>query len=75
MSLEAVQKVTETEQKARARKAEAVEQASRDGKYLSKDDFRQRTKASKTVIDKMADLGLLSDLPESNQLSLFDFAD
>ena len=55
--------------------AEAVEQASRDGKYLSKDDFRQRTKASKTVIDKMADLGLLSDLPESNQLSLFDFAD
>lgn len=55
--------------------AEAVEQASRDGKYLSKDDFRQRTKASKTVIDKMADLGLLSDLPESNQLSLFDFTD
>ena len=55
--------------------AEVVEQASRDGKYLSKDDFRQRTKASKTVIDKMADLGLLSDLPESNQLSLFDFAD
>ena len=55
--------------------AEAVEQASRDGKYLSKDDFRQLTKASKTVIDKMADLGLLSDLPESNQLSLFDFAD
>ena len=32
--------------------AEAVEQASRDGKYLSKDDFRQRTKASKTVIDR-----------------------
>ena len=55
--------------------AEAVEQASRDGKYLSKDDFRQRTKVSKTVIDKMAELGLLSDLPESNQLSLFDFAD
>nr|WP_294469082.1 PolC-type DNA polymerase III [uncultured Sellimonas sp.] len=55
--------------------AEAVEQASRDGKYLSKDDFRQRTKASKTVIDKMAELGLLADLPESNQLSLFDFTD
>lgn len=53
--------------------AEAVELASKDGPYLSKDDFRQRTKASKTVIDKMADLGLLGDLPESNQLSLFDF--
>lgn len=54
--------------------AEAVELASKDGKYLSKDDFRQRTKASKTVIDKMDELGLLGDLPESNQLSLFDFA-
>ena len=54
--------------------AEAVEAAAKDGKYLSRDDFRQRTKASKTVIDYMGDLGLLGDLPESNQLSLFDFA-
>ncbi len=53
--------------------AEAVEAAAADGKYLSRDDFRQRTKASKTVIDYMGDLGLLGDLPESNQLSLFDF--
>ena len=54
--------------------AEAVEEAAKDGIFLSKDDFRQRTKASKTVIDLMADLGILADLPESNQLSLFDFA-
>ncbi len=54
--------------------AEAVEEAAKDGAFLSKDDFRQRTKASKTVIDLMADLGILEDLPESNQLSLFDFA-
>ncbi len=53
--------------------AEAVEEAAKDGPYLSRDDFRQRTKASKTVIDYMGDLGLLGDLPESNQLSLFDF--
>ena len=52
--------------------AEAVEEASKDGPYLSRDDFRQRTKASKTVIDYMAELGILSGLPESNQLSLFD---
>ncbi|MBP3488246.1 MAG: PolC-type DNA polymerase III [Roseburia sp.] len=51
----------------------AVAEAAKDGKFLSKDDFRQRTKATKTVIDLMADLGLLGDLPESNQLSLFDF--
>ena len=34
--------------------------------------FVRRTKVSKTVIDKMVELGILSDLPESNQLSLFD---
>ena len=54
--------------------AEAVVEAAKDGPFLSKDDFRSRTKVSKTVIDLMDDLGLLGDLPESNQLSLFDFA-
>lgn len=53
--------------------AEAVVEAAKDGPFLSKDDFRQRTKVSKTVIDLMGDLGLFGDLPESNQLSLFDF--
>jgi len=53
--------------------AEAIEDAAKKGKFLSKDDFRQRTKVSKTVIDLMSDLRLLEDLPESNQLSLFDF--
>ena len=53
--------------------ADAVEMAAKDGPFLSKDDFRQRTKVSKTVIDLMDDLGLFGDLPESNQLSLFDF--
>ena len=54
--------------------AEAVVEAAKNGPFLSKDDFRSRTKVSKTVIDLMGDLGLLGDLPESNQLSLFDFA-
>lgn len=52
--------------------AEAVEEAAKDGPYLSRDDFRQRTKASQSVIDYMAELGLFGDLPQSNQLSLFD---
>ena len=52
----------------------AVAEAAKDGKFLSKDDFRQRTKATKTVIDLMGDLGILGDMPESNQLSLFDLA-
>ncbi len=53
--------------------AEAIEDAAKQGAFLSKDDFRQRTKVSKTVIDLMSDLGLLGGLPETNQLSLFDF--
>ncbi|MFA9375402.1 MAG: PolC-type DNA polymerase III [Lachnotalea sp.] len=53
--------------------ADAVVEAAKDGKFLSKDDFRQRTKVSKTVIDLMDDLGLMGNLTESNQLSLFDF--
>ena len=52
--------------------AEQMEEAEKGGKYLSRDDFRERTKASKTVIDYMGTLGLLGDLPQSNQLSLFD---
>ncbi len=53
--------------------ADAVEMAAADGMFLSLDDFRQRTKVSKTVIETMDTLHLFGDLPESNQLSLFDF--
>ena len=53
--------------------ADAIVEATKDGPFLSKDDFRQRTKASKTIVDLMSSLGLLGNLPESNQISLFDF--
>ena len=53
--------------------ADAVVEAVKDGPFLSKDDFRQRTKVSKSLSDLMTDLGILENLPESNQLSLFDF--
>ena len=50
----------------------AVVEAVKDGPFLSKDDFRQRTKVSQTNIDLMSDLGMFGDLPDTNQLSLFD---
>ena len=52
--------------------ADAIVEAAKDGPFLSKDDFRQRTKVSKTVIEMMDNMHLLGDLPESNQISLFD---
>ena len=53
--------------------ADAIMEAAKDGPFLSKEDFRVRTKVSKTIIDLMAELGLLGNIPESNQISLFDF--
>lgn len=50
----------------------AVESAAKDGPFLSRDDFRQRTKATQTTIDHMVELGLFGDLPASSQYSLFD---
>ncbi len=52
--------------------ADAVVEAAGEGKFLSIDDFRQRTKVSKTVIDLMEEMHLFGDIPQSNQISLFD---
>jgi DNA polymerase-3 subunit alpha (Gram-positive type) len=46
--------------------------AERDkGKFLSIEDVQKRAKISQTLIDKMKEMNILKDLPDSNQLSLF----
>jgi len=52
--------------------AEALALAAKDGPFISKDDIAQRAKVSRSTLDVMGELGLLGDLPESNQLSIFD---
>ena len=52
--------------------AEGIVEAVKDGKFLSKQDFRERSHVSKTMTDLLGDLGILTGLPETNQLSLFD---
>ena len=42
-----------------------------DGEFITIDDFRQRTKTTKTVIELLKKNGVLAGLPETNQLSLF----
>ena len=54
--------------------ADSICLAARDGKFLSKDDLRQRGKVGKSITDTLDRLGIVSDLPETNQISLFDFA-
>lgn len=39
--------------------------------FISIEDVQRRGKVSKTLVDKMVEMGVLKDLPESNQLSLF----
>lgn len=51
--------------------AKTIAQERENGKFLSVEDFRNRTKVSKTVIEILKQYGCLTDLPESNQLSLF----
>ena len=53
--------------------ADTIVLAARDGEFLSKDDFRRRAKVGKSISDTLSRLGILKDLPETNQISLFDF--
>ena len=39
--------------------------------FISIEDFQKRGKVSKTIIENMKLMGILKDLPESSQLSLF----
>ena len=39
--------------------------------FISIEDVQKRGKVSQTLIEKMKDMGILKDLPDSNQLSLF----
>lgn len=48
-----------------------IVKARKDGEFLSVEQFRQRTKVSKTVIEVMKENEIISGIPETNQLSLF----
>ena len=51
---------------------ESIEIAAEKGKFLSKEDLKNRAKVGQTVIDKLDSLHLLDGMSESNQLSIFD---
>lgn len=51
--------------------AKNIAAAKEQGEFLSIEDFQQKSKASKTVIELLGSMGCFRGLPESNQLSLF----
>ena len=53
--------------------ADSIVEAAKDGPFLSRDDFKTRAKVSQTITDDLAEMGILGDIPISNQISIFDF--
>ncbi|MCF0114215.1 MAG: PolC-type DNA polymerase III, partial [Erysipelotrichaceae bacterium] len=51
--------------------ARSIEKAREEGEFLSKEDLKNRTQLSDTLIKKLDSLGCLKDLQERNQISLF----
>ncbi len=52
--------------------ARQVVRAREEGEFLSKTELRKRGGLSSTLVEKMDDMGILGNMPEDNQLSLFD---
>ncbi len=48
-----------------------IVEARKDGEFLSKEDFHERSKVSKTVLEYLERHGCLDGMEEKNQLSLF----
>jgi len=53
--------------------SESLAIAASEGKFLSLDDLKNRGKIPQTCVDTMVRLGIVENLPKTNQISLFDF--
>ncbi|WP_277062073.1 PolC-type DNA polymerase III [Solobacterium moorei] len=51
--------------------AKSIEEAREKGEFLSKEDILKRTQVSSSMLVKLAHMGCLEGLQESNQMSLF----
>ncbi|MCH5188335.1 MAG: PolC-type DNA polymerase III [Oscillospiraceae bacterium] len=54
--------------------AQSIEDARKDGPFLSVEDFKNRTSVSGAHIDTMRAIGCFDGMPESAQLSIFELA-
>ncbi len=52
--------------------AKSLESAAAEGRFLSREDLIQRSKISQTMAESLAEMGILGDMPMSNQMSLLD---
>lgn len=52
--------------------AKQLVRAREEGEFLSKTELRKRGGLSSTLVEKMDEMGIFGNMPEDNQLSLFD---
>jgi len=52
--------------------AKQLVRAREEGEFLSKTELRKRGGLSSTLVEKIDEMGILGNMPEDNQLSLFD---
>lgn len=50
---------------------DAIVKEREEGKFISVEDLKRRTKMSQPVVDKLKNIGAISSLSETNQISLF----
>ena len=51
--------------------AYSIYEAAQKGNFVSREDFALEAGVSKTIIQNLADLGAMNDLPDTNQISMF----
>ena len=51
--------------------AQNIAEARKQGEFFTVDDFRERTKTNKTVVELLKRNGILDGIPESSQMTLF----
>lgn len=51
--------------------AVSLYEAAQSGNFLSKQEFQTEAGVSKTVVQKLIDMGVLDNLPDTNQMTLF----
>lgn len=52
--------------------AKSIHEASKDGEFKTKEDLKVRAKIGDSVIDSLDSVGALKDMPDSDQLSIFE---
>ena len=51
--------------------AYSIYEAAQKGDFISREDFQIEAGVSKTIIQNLADLGAMNELPDTNQISMF----